>query len=277
MRLYRAFGKRLLDLVIAVPAVIVGSPLFVIVAILVRIKLGSPVIFSQRRPGRNEKPFTIYKFRSMLDEYDAQGKQLTQTERMTPFGRMLRATSLDELPELFNVIKGEMSLVGPRPLLMEYIGYYTPEHNRRHEARPGISGWAQIKGRNTLLRSERLNMDVWYVDHLGLRLDLEIIGATLANVVHREGVIADPNVVDIDDVGLHPLSKIRQAAAAKAAQEATANAARAPGRSPVRSRCPGAVRDSGSALGAAVRRVGGGYRSPERHSGLAVSSIPVDR
>jgi lipopolysaccharide/colanic/teichoic acid biosynthesis glycosyltransferase len=212
MNLYRRFGKRLLDLVIAVPAVIVGSPILVIVAVLVRIKLGSPVIFSQLRPGRNLKPFTIYKFRSMLDVYDADGKQRTQTERMTGFGKLIRATSLDELPELVNVIKGEMSLVGPRPLLMEYIGYYTPEHNRRHEARPGISGWAQIKGRNTLLRSERLNMDVWYVDHVSLRLDLEIIVATIGKVVHREGVVTDPNVVDIDDVGLHPLSKIRQAA-----------------------------------------------------------------
>jgi lipopolysaccharide/colanic/teichoic acid biosynthesis glycosyltransferase len=220
MNFYRAFGKRLLDLVIAVPAVIVGSPLFVIVAILVRIKLGSPVIFSQRRPGRNEKPFTIYKFRSMLDEYTSDGRQLTQTERLTKFGRLIRSTSLDELPELFNVIKGEMSLVGPRPLLMEYIGYYTPEHNRRHEARPGISGWAQIKGRNTLLRSERLNLDVWYVNHMSLQLDLEIIAGTIGRVFHREGVIADPNVVDIDDVGLHPLSKIRQAA--KAAEEAAA-------------------------------------------------------
>jgi lipopolysaccharide/colanic/teichoic acid biosynthesis glycosyltransferase len=220
MNLYRAFGKRLLDLVIAVPAVIVGSPVIVIVAVLVRIKLGSPVIFSQVRPGRNEKPFTIYKFRSMLDEYTSDGRQLTQTERLTKFGRLIRSTSLDELPELFNVIKGEMSLVGPRPLLLEYIGYYTPEHNRRHEARPGISGWAQIKGRNTLLRSERLNMDVWYVDNVSLRLDLQIIAGTIGSVFHREGVIADPNVVDIDDVGLHPLSKIRQAA--KAAEEAKA-------------------------------------------------------
>ena len=222
MNPYRNFGKRLLDLVIAVPAVVVGSPAFVIVAILVRIKLGSPVIFKQERPGRNEKPFTIYKFRTMIDEYDSEGNQRTQTQRLTRFGKILRSTSLDELPELFNVIKGEMSLVGPRPLLMEYIGYYTPEHNRRHEVRPGISGWAQIKGRNQLLRSERLNMDVWYADHLNLRLDLQIIGATLAKVVHRDGVITDPNVVDIDDVGLHPLSKIRQAAAARAAEEAAA-------------------------------------------------------
>ena len=220
MNLYRRFGKRLLDLVIAVPAVIVGSPVIAIVAILVRVKLGSPIIFAQVRPGLNEKPFTIYKFRSMLDEFDADGNKRTQTERLTKFGRLLRSTSLDELPELWNVIKGEMSLVGPRPLLLEYIGYYTAEHNRRHEVSPGISGWAQIKGRNTLLRSERLNMDVWYADHVSLRLDLQIIGATLASVLHREGVIADPNVVDIDDVGLHPLSKIRQAAAAKAAEEA---------------------------------------------------------
>ncbi|HLY13466.1 MAG TPA: sugar transferase, partial [Candidatus Limnocylindrales bacterium] len=155
--------------------------------------------------------FTIYKFRSMTDARDADGKLLPEMERHTRFGRLLRRTSLDELPELFNVIRGEMSLVGPRPLLMEYIGYYSAEDNRRHDVRPGITGWAQINGRNELLRSERLALDVWYVDHLSLRLDLGIVATTLAQVVHSTGVRVDQNVVDIDDVGLHPNSRLRQA------------------------------------------------------------------
>lgn len=223
--IYRRFGKRLLDLTLAIPTMIVGVPFFVVMAILVRIKLGSPVLFRQRRPGRHERPFTLYKFRSMLDAYDADGKPLPEKERHTSFGRRLRATSLDEMPELWNVLRGEMSLIGPRPLLMEYIGHYTPEHNRRHEVRPGISGWAQINGRNELLRSERLNLDVWYVDHMSLRLDLQIIGATLGKVVKGSGVRVDQNVADIDDVGLHPDSKIRKAAEQEAVVAAAAPAA----------------------------------------------------
>jgi sugar transferase EpsL len=211
MHPYPTLGKRLLDLALAVPAVIVGAPVFILVAVLVRIKLGSPVLFRQVRPGRHERPFTIYKFRSMTDARGADGELLPEMDRHTRFGRLLRRTSLDELPELFNVIRGEMSLVGPRPLLLEYIGYYSPEDNRRHEVRPGITGWAQINGRNELLRSERLALDVWYVDHLSLRLDLRIIGTTLAQVVHSTGVRVDQNVVDIDDVGLHPNSRLRQA------------------------------------------------------------------
>ena len=155
----------------------------------------------------------------MLNEQDGDGKTLTELERHTKFGRLLRRTSLDELPELVNVIKGEMSLVGPRPLLMEYLGHYTPEHNRRHEVRPGVSGWAQINGRNELLRSERLALDVWYVDNMSLRLDLRIIVATLAKVVHSSGVRVDQGVAEIDDVGLHPDSKLRRAAE-HAAEEA---------------------------------------------------------
>ena len=212
MRLYPRFGKRLIDLTLAIPALIVGSPVIAIVAVLVRIKLGSPVIFRQRRPGWHEKPFTILKFRTMLNEQDRDGKPLTEMERHTSFGRLLRRTSLDELPELVNVIKGEMSLVGPRPLLMEYIGHYTPEHNRRHEVRPGVSGWAQINGRNELLRSERLALDVWYVDNMSLRLDLKIMVATLAKVVRSSGVRVDQGVAEIDDVGLHHDSMIRRAA-----------------------------------------------------------------
>ena len=211
MRPYQTVGKRLLDLALAVPAVVVGAPVFILVAVLVRLKLGQPVLFRQVRPGLHERPFTIYKFRSMTDARDADGKLLPEMERHTRFGRLLRRTSLDELPELFNVIRGEMSLVGPRPLLMEYIGYYSAEDNRRHDVRPGITGWAQINGRNELLRSKRLALDVWYVDHLSLRLDLQIIGTTLAQVVHSTGVRVDQNVVDIDDVGLHPNSRLRQA------------------------------------------------------------------
>ena len=211
MRPYQTVGKRLLDLALAVPAVIVGAPVFILVAVLVRIKLGSPVLFRQVRPGLHERPFTIYKFRTMTDARDADGKLLPEMERHTRFGRLLRRTSLDELPELFNVIRGQMSLVGPRPLLMEYIGYYSAEDNRRHDVRPGITGWAQVNGRNELLRSERLALDVWYVDHLSLRIDLQIIGTTLAQVVHSTGVRVDQNVVDIDDVGLHPNSRLRQA------------------------------------------------------------------
>ena len=211
MRPYQTVGKRFLDLALAVPAVIVGAPVFILVAVLVRIKLGRPVLFRQVRPGLHERPFTIYKFRSMTDARDADGKLLPEMDRHTRFGRLLRRTSLDELPELFNVIRGQMSLVGPRPLLMEYIGYYSAEDNRRHDVRPGITGWAQINGRNELLRSKRLALDVWYVDHLSLRLDLQIIGTTLAQVVHSTGVRVDQNVVDIDDVGLHPNSRLRQA------------------------------------------------------------------
>lgn len=212
MRLYARFGKRLLDLTLAIPALVVGTPVIGVVALLVRVKLGSPVIFRQRRPGLHEKPFTILKFRTMLNEEDRDGKPLTEMERHTSFGRILRRTSLDELPELVNVIKGEMSLVGPRPLLMEYIGHYTPEQNRRHDVRPGVSGWAQINGRNELLRSERLALDTWYVDNMSLRLDLKIIGATLGKVIHSSGVRVDQSVAAIDDVGLHPDSKIRRAA-----------------------------------------------------------------
>ena len=227
MDLYKRIGKRLLDLFLAVPALIVGAPVLGIVALLVRVKLGSPVIFRQRRPGLHEKPFTILKFRSMLPEVDGDGNHLTEIERHTSFGRRLRRTSLDELPELWNVVKGEMSLVGPRPLLMEYIGHYTPEHNRRHDVRPGVSGWAQINGRNDLLRSERLNLDVWYVDNMSLRLDLQIIGSTLAKVIHGSGVRVDQGVAEIDDVGLHPDSMIRRAAerAAQEVQAADASAA----------------------------------------------------
>lgn len=222
MKIYARFGKRLLDLILAVPALVIGAPVLGIVAVLVRVKLGSPVIFRQQRPGLHEKPFTILKFRSMLPEVDGDGNHLTEMERHTSFGRRLRRTSLDELPELWNVVKGEMSLVGPRPLLMEYIGHYTPEHNRRHDVRPGVSGWAQINGRNDLLRSERLALDVWYVDNMSLRLDLQIIGSTLAKVIHGSGVRVDQGVAEIDDVGLHPESKIRQAAE-KAAHEAVAS------------------------------------------------------
>ena len=153
-----------------------------------RLKLGSPVLFRQRRPGLHGKPFTIYKFRTMTDARDAQGKLLPDAERLTPFGRFLRSASLDELPELFNVLKGDMSLVGPRPLLMQYLDRYTPEQMRRHEVKPGITGWAQVNGRNAITWEQKFALDVWYVDNKSLGLDGKIILLTLWKILKREGI-----------------------------------------------------------------------------------------
>jgi len=167
------------------------SPVFVVIAVLIRLKMGSPVLFCQTRPGLNGKPFTLYKFRTMKDEYDVNGNLLPDEKRLTPIGQFLRSTSLDELPELWNVLKGEMSLVGPRPLLMEYLELYTPEQARRHEVKPGITGWAQINGRNALNWEDKFKLDVWYVDHWGIGLDFKILWLTLVKVVKREGISAD--------------------------------------------------------------------------------------
>lgn len=160
-------------------------------ALLVRIKLGSPVLFRQQRPGLNGRPFQMLKFRTMTDARGPDGALLPDAERMTALGRWLRATSLDELPELWNVLRGEMSLVGPRPLLMEYLALYTPEQARRHEVRPGITGWAQINGRNSIDWTQRFALDVWYVDHQSLALDLRILWLTLRKVWRREGISAE--------------------------------------------------------------------------------------
>jgi len=180
--------KRLFDLVVSVCALLVlAFPLLALIW-LVRRKLGSPVFFAQVRPGMHGKPFKMVKFRTMTDERGPDGQLLPDAVRLTPFGRFLRSTSLDELPELWNVLKGDMSLVGPRPLLMEYLSLYSPEQARRHEVRPGITGWAQINGRNTISWEEKFRLDVWYVDHQSLWLDLRIFLLTMWKVIRRDGI-----------------------------------------------------------------------------------------
>lgn len=186
--MYLVAGKRLLDLALVILMLILLSPVLALVALFVRLKLGSPVIFRQRRPGLQGKPFTVYKFRSMTNDRDDQGNLLPPDERLTLFGRFLRSTSLDELPELFNVLRGEMSLVGPRPLLMRYLDLYTPEQMRRHEVKPGITGWAQVNGRNAITWEQKFALDVWYVDHQSIGLDLRIIALTVWKILKREGI-----------------------------------------------------------------------------------------
>jgi lipopolysaccharide/colanic/teichoic acid biosynthesis glycosyltransferase/glycosyltransferase involved in cell wall biosynthesis len=185
---YRRFGKRAFDAAVSTFALAVLSPLFIAVAIVVRTTLGAPVLFRQRRPGLNGVPFTLVKFRSMTDRYDGHGQPLPDGERLTGVGRFLRSTSLDELPELWNVLTGEMSLVGPRPLLMQYLDRYTPEQARRHEVRPGITGWAQVNGRNSLTWADKFRHDVWYVDHASFGLDCRILLRTAAALVTRRGI-----------------------------------------------------------------------------------------
>ena len=185
---YRACGKRALDLALLLVALPVIAPLLAVVAVWVRLKLGSPVLFRQQRPGLHGRPFTIFKFRTMTAARDARGSLLPDAQRLTPLGRFLRAASLDELPEFFNVLRGEMSVVGPRPLLIQYLDRYTPEQARRHEVLPGITGWAQVNGRNTLTWEEKFELDVWYVDHQSLQLDCKIILLTLFKIVKREGI-----------------------------------------------------------------------------------------
>lgn len=185
---YRCYGKRWLDLAVALPAFLLLSPAMLVIALLVRSKLGRPVLFRQVRPGLNGRPFTMAKFRTMSDRRGANGALLPDSERLTALGRTLRSTSLDELPELWNVIKGDMSIVGPRPLLMQYVDRYTPEQMRRHEARPGITGLAQVNGRNAISWEEKFAFDVWYVDHVSLGLDVKIVAETLIKTVKREGI-----------------------------------------------------------------------------------------
>jgi len=180
--------KRLFDIVVSSAVLVVASPLLAVVALLVRARLGAPVLFRQTRPGLNGAPFEMIKFRTMRDATDEAGNPLPDAERMTPLGRWLRATSLDELPELWNVLRGEMSLVGPRPLLMEYLPLYWGDQARRHEVRPGITGWAQVNGRNAISWEERFALDVWYVDNRSFWLDLKILAMTAGRVVAREGI-----------------------------------------------------------------------------------------
>jgi len=181
-------GKRLLDLIIAVPALIALFPVMAVVALLVAWRMGRPVLFRQLRPGLDTRPFPMYKFRTMQEANDAAGLPLPDRERLTTLGRFLRATSLDELPGLFNVLRGEMSLVGPRPLVMKYLPYYSERERARFTVRPGITGWAQVNGRNDLPWDQRLACDVWYVAHCSLALDLKILGMTLWKVLRRANI-----------------------------------------------------------------------------------------
>ncbi len=186
--------KRIFDIAAATGALIVLAIPMAIVAVLVRWKLGSPVFFRQQRPGLNGRPFMFVKFRSMTDERDGNGELLPDAERLPKFGAWLRSTSLDELPQLFNVLAGDMSIVGPRPLLMSYLDHYTSEQARRHDVRPGITGWAQVNGRNSLDWPERLALDVWYVDNRSFLLDLKIIAMTVKRIISRDGVSAPGHV-----------------------------------------------------------------------------------
>lgn len=186
--------KRLIDILGSLIGIIVLSPVYIIVGILVYLKLGSPILFSQMRPGKDEKIFKMYKFRSMLDSTNNLGEVLPDEERLTPFGAKLRSTSLDELPELFNVLKGEMSLVGPRPLLVEYLDLYSDEQKKRHNMRPGITGLAQVNGRNSISWSEKLEYDIEYVENFSIMMDIKILFKTIYKVVKKEGISQEGNV-----------------------------------------------------------------------------------
>lgn len=190
MSVESARAKRAMDLIVSISALALGAPLLLAVALAVRIALGSPVLFRQTRAGLHGKPFALLKFRTMTDARDARGELLPDADRLTPFGRWLRSASLDELPTLWNVVRGDMSLVGPRPLLMDYLPLYSPSQARRLHVRPGITGWAQVNGRNALTWDRKFDLDVWYVDRASLRLDVRILLLTLKKVVSREGISA---------------------------------------------------------------------------------------
>ena len=194
--LYNKYIKRILDILNSLTFIVLFSWLYLILVILVRIKLGSPVLFCQERPGYNEKIFTLYKFRTMTDKRDEKGNLLPDSERLTKFGSMLRSTSLDELPEMFNILKGDMSLIGPRPLLVEYLPYYTEEERLRHSVRPGLTGLAQVSGRNYLAWDKRLAKDVEYVNHISFIMDFRIIIKAIMVVFKKEDVSVDTNVVE---------------------------------------------------------------------------------
>lgn len=186
--------KRIFDIVLAFFGLIILLPVLLLVSVLIYIRLGSPVLFTQVRPGFKGKPFKMIKFRTMKDAVDKNGLSLPDAERMTSFGQLLRSTSLDELPELWNVLKGDMSLVGPRPLLMQYLPLYSQEQNRRHEVKPGVTGWAQVNGRNSLSWNDKFKLDTWYVDNNSFWLDIKIIGLTIKKVLVRDGISQENNV-----------------------------------------------------------------------------------
>ena len=191
--MYRKYFKKILDIICSLGFILCFWWLYILVAILVKRKLGSPVIFKQQRPGLNGKIFTMYKFRSMTDAKDKDGKLLSDAERLPRFGKLLRATSLDEIPEFINVLKGDMSLIGPRPLLVEYLERYNDEQKRRHEVRPGITGWAQVNGRNAISWEEKFKYDVEYVDKLNFLLDMKIVFLTIKKIVVKEGISQEGN------------------------------------------------------------------------------------
>lgn len=194
--MYRHFIKRILDIILSGLALLILSPIFIILAVMIRMKLGSPVLFKQKRPGRDEKIFMLYKFRTMTDECDENGKLLPDHIRLTSFGKLLRSTSLDELPELWNIFRGDMSIIGPRPLLVTYLPYYTKEEKLRHTVRPGLTGLAQVSGRNFLNWDKRLGKDVEYVKELSFKMDLKIIYMTIKVIFVRENVADDTNFVE---------------------------------------------------------------------------------
>lgn len=198
--MYKNFIKRVLDIIISLCGIIILSPIYLILWILVRVKLGSPALFTQKRPGRNEKVFKLYKFRTMTDARDEKGELLPDEVRLTRFGRILRSTSLDELPELFNIIKGDMSLIGPRPLLVRYLPYYTEAERHRHDVRPGLTGLAQVNGRNALGWEDRFAYDLQYVENCSFLLDIKVLAMTAGKVLKRSGTLsgAEQTVADFD-------------------------------------------------------------------------------
>lgn len=199
--------KRILDIISSLLAIIILSPLLAVTAVLVKTKLGSPVLFKQERPGKDEKIFTLMKFRTMTDERDENGELLPDEVRLTKFGKFLRSTSIDELPELFNILKGDMSVIGPRPLLVKYLPRYNEHQHRRHEVRPGLSGWAQVNGRNTVSWEDKFDMDVHYVDNYSLSKDINILFMTVMSVIKRDGINSDNDVTMEEFMGSFNVEK----------------------------------------------------------------------
>ena len=202
--LYRRWGKRAFDLAVSCSALIILAPLLALIAFAIWASMGRPVLFCQARPGKGGRPFLLVKFRTMRAARQGEVWFRSDDRRLTRFGRLIRKLSLDELPTLWNVLRGQMSLVGPRPLLMEYLPKYTPEQGRRHEVRPGITGWAQVNGRQIIPFSQRLEFDVWYVDHFNLPVDLRILWLTAKSLVRSAEVVPGQNVDEVDDLGLSP-------------------------------------------------------------------------
>jgi lipopolysaccharide/colanic/teichoic acid biosynthesis glycosyltransferase len=200
--MYKLFFKRLLDIILSLLVLICFCWLYIILAILVRVKLGSPVLFKQPRPGKDERVFSMYKFRTMTDKKDADGNLLPDSERLTAFGKKLRSTSLDELPEFFNILKGDMSFIGPRPLLVKYLPYYNERERLRHSVRPGLTGWAQVHGRNAISWEKKFEYDIWYVEHLTFITDLRVIFDTFKTVISHEGIVLNA-LEDFDEYRKH--------------------------------------------------------------------------